>query len=347
MTIKKLISWSKKEFSRLPWRQHRSLYTTLVSEIMLQQTTVGTVKNHFDRFIAKYPDLKSLSQSSEEDLLIAWKGLGYYRRAKNLKKIADEIIKTYEGKFPKNRDDLQKIPGIGPYTSSALISIGMDLPGLAVDANIERVISRLFGLKIEKGPKLQKEILSLFEKKKIFNFKDLSYRELNEALMDLGRTYCQSRKTSCELCPLSSECIAFQAKKPLSFPFEVSKKKSTEHELHLLRCFVFKGSKLLVYKKNEDEWLSGQFEVPTFVIESSDPKLKQYPLLEKDLDRESLTVLKTGITKYKIQNYLCPMNLKEFKLLKFEKEICWVNLKGKELNLSVTTLKGLKKIGKH
>ena len=127
------------------------------------------------------------------------------------------------------------IPGIGPYTSSALIAIGMDLPAIAVDANIERVIARLYGLKIEKGPRLQKEIMRLYEKKEILNFKNISYRDLNEALMDLGRTYRQARKASCELCHLSQDCKAFRTKSPLKYPIEEKKNKSEEHELHLLR----------------------------------------------------------------------------------------------------------------
>ncbi len=345
MNLIELISWSKREFSHLPWRQNRSLYTTLVSEIMLQQTTVGTVRNHFDRFLLIYPDVKSLAVSSEENLLIAWKGLGYYRRAKNLKKIADIIISEYQGKFPKKKDDLLKIPGIGPYTSSALISIGMDLPSLAVDANIERVVARLYCLKIEKGPKLQKEILRLFEEKEIFNEKNISYRDLNEALMDLGRTFCQARRATCELCPLKGDCVAFKKKSPLMFPIDKTvKSKSVEHELHLLRCFVFKKDKILAYKKNEKEWLSGQYEVPTFIIRSTDKKLSQYPELKQSLDLADLKILKTGITKYKIENYLLKISEKEFKKMMFSRNVEWLDLNEESSNFSTTVLKALKKI---
>ena len=276
MSLSALIKWSQKEFPHLPWRENRSLYRTLVSEIMLQQTTVGTVKNHFERFLKIYPGLESLASSTEEDLLVAWKGLGYYRRAKNLKKIAEALVNDHGGEFPADIETLQKIPGIGPYTANALVGIGMDKRALAVDANLERVIARLYGIQLPKGLKLQKEIARLFAEKKIFEAR-LSFRALNEALMDLGRTHCQARKVNCDLCPLKQNCQAFSSKKPLHYPVEGIEKKADKHELHLLRVYVIKKDKVLVYRKDEKEWLSGQYEVPTFILDSTDKTLSQYP----------------------------------------------------------------------
>ena len=345
MSLKNLINWSKTEFSHLPWRQNRSLYRTLVSEIMLQQTTVGTVKNHFDRFLVRFPTLESLALASEEELLVAWKGLGYYRRARSLKKISEALAKDHGGKFPKSIEALMEIPGIGPYTANALVGIGMDERALAVDANLERVIARLLNLKIEKGLKLQKEIQKLFLDKKIFNEK-LSFRDLNEALMDLGRTYCQARKASCELCPLKKDCKAFANGKPLLIPVEknLEKKKSTEHELHLLRVFVMKKDKVLVYQKADKEWLSGQFEVPTFILSSTDEKLTQYPRLKKALKQEPLFSFKTGITKYKIQNSVLILSEKEFKAMTFPVKQEWRSIHQADSNFSTATLKALTKI---
>lgn len=340
MNLKNLLTWSTSEFSELPWRKNRSLYRTLVSEIMLQQTTVGTVKNHYERFLLRFPTLESLASATEEELTVAWKGLGYYRRARNLKKIAEAIARDHDGKFPTDIEALMLIPGIGPYTANALVGIGMDKRALAVDANLERVIARLFGIKIEKGPKLQKAIQGLFEEKKIFSEK-VSFRELNEALMDLGRTYCQARKASCELCPLKKDCESFKCGKPLLLPASTTeKKKVQEHELHLLRVFVMKKGKVLVYKKNSDEWLSGQYEVPTFVLSSTDKKLSQYPHLK--LKEKDLKFFKSGITKYKILNSLYPIDEKNFKTLNFEREVVWKDLASEESNFSTATIKGLK-----
>lgn len=333
------------EFSHLPWRQNRSLYRTLVSEIMLQQTTVGTVLNHYERFLKRFPTLESLAAATEDELTVAWKGLGYYRRARNLKKIAEAIVNEHGGEFPHDLLKLQEIPGIGPYTANALVGIGMDKRALAVDANLERVIARLFGLKSQKGVKLQKEIYELFTEREIFNEK-VSFRNLNEALMDLGRTYCQARKASCDLCSLKKHCEAFETGSPLAFPLsdEKTAKKKNEHEIQLLRVVIKKKDKLLVYQKGKDEWLSGQYEVPTFILESSDENLKQYPRLKRKLKIGDTVSFKTSITKYKITNHVLLMNEKEFLDLGFKGQTEWRVIDEAHSNFSTATLKTLAKI---
>ena len=344
MSLQKRIHWSQTEFTDLPWRKKRTLYGTLVSEIMLQQTTVGTVKNHYERFLLRFPDLESLAKASEEEVTVAWKGLGYYRRARNLKKISEHIFKQCKGKFPATADKLQEIPGIGPYTSNALIAIGTDSRGLAVDANLERVIARLYGLKIEKGLKLQKKILELFNQNKIFPGFELSYRALNEALMDLGRTFCQARKASCELCPLKNDCLAFKSKQPLSFPVEksVTIKSAEVHELHLLRLLVIKKDKVLVYKKSEKEWLSGQYEVPTLIVSSTDKSLKQYSQLKSKMTLKDVKQFKTSITKYKIMNSILHTDQKMLKIMGFIGTVEWKDMEDENSNLTTASSKAIK-----
>lgn len=342
MSFTALISWSKKEFSDLPWRKDRTLYRTLVSEIMLQQTTVGTVKNHYERFLKRYPTLKSLAEATDDELTVAWKGLGYYRRARNLKKIAEAIQFEHGGKFPNSLTKLMEIPGIGPYTANAIVGIGMDERALAVDANLERVLARVYGLKTTKGPKLQKEVQALFEENKILKEK-VSFRELNEALMDLGRNFCQARKATCELCPLKKICHAFKVGTPLDFPFsEGEKKKASEHTLHLLRVIVRKKNKILAYKKSEKEWLAGQFEVPTFILSTTDKKLSQYPVIREEFD--SQITFSSAITKYKIKNTVLEIGEKEFKSLFFPHKVHWLDLEDENSNLTTATIKALKAI---
>ncbi len=343
MNFKALLSWSKEEFTDLPWRRSRSLYRTLVSEIMLQQTTVGTVRNHYERFLRRFPDLEALANASEEELLVAWKGLGYYRRARSLKKIAESIFRDHGGKFPKAAAQLEAIPGIGPYTASALISIGMDRRAVAVDANIERVIARLYGLQLPKGPKLQKEIYSRFEAGEILSH-DFSYRDLNEALMDLGRTFCQARRAVCELCPMRKDCSAFRSGTPLAYPAEGKVKVAKVdkgHELNLLRIYVMKDEKILVYKKETHEWLSGQYEVPTFILSSTDAKLAQYPLLDTPEELDPAHTYKTGITKYNIVNSVLVMDEKKLKKFKYPRDLEWRHISSEASNFSTATLKGL------
>lgn len=356
--FKNLINWSLKEFSHLPWRKERSLYKTLVSEIMLQQTTVSTVVNHFDRFLKEFPTLKKLSEASEEEICIAWKGLGYYRRARNLRKACIYIQENYRGKIPLEKNLLLEIPGIGDYTASALISIGSDEEEWAIDANLERVLARFFGINEKKGKKLH---LRIREEIKIKSTKleldKISYRFLNESLMDLGRVYCQARKAECLLCPLKSNCVAYKNKKPLSYPEEVliDKKKSVQKkyfELDLLRIVVLKKDQVLGYYKSESQWLSGQVEIPTFVLRSEDVSLNQYPFIRKEFKHKIEKNIKTAITKYKIKNYIISMSYSEFdKFLKTYKaqtnikDYKYFILSGRETNYSTTTLKVLTKEG--
>lgn len=309
----KLIKWSNDHFSHLPWREKRSLYRTLVSEIMLQQTTVGTVLNHFERFLKIFPDLESLANATEEKLLIEWKGLGYYRRARNLKKIAEGLENNFEGKFPKTIDELLTLKGVGPYTANAIVAMGMDEKALAVDANLERIISRYYGIEEEKGAKLTKKIYELFLNDEILNFKNISYRNLNEALMDLGRVYCKARTVECHNCALKTNCVAFQNRTQLNYPL-VKSTKAKFIELDLVRIVIKDKNKVMAYKKESHEWLHGQWELPTFVIKVSEDNFKQYPKLTKmKLDLNKLLYVKTSITKYKITNYIHEMDLKEFK----------------------------------
>lgn len=305
MIFKNLIKWSETHFSQLPWRVERTLYGTLVSEIMLQQTTVGTVLNHYVKFIKKYPTLESLAQATEEELTISWKGLGYYRRARNLKKAAEYITHELDGKFPKDYDHLLKIPGIGDYTANALLSIGMNKRALALDANLDRVLARFFALK--NYSKL--EVKELLSQNKIFkNIKDKDFGKLNEALMDLGRTFCQANKVQCSLCPLNKECKSY---KENSIVLNKDKKiKKKFYELKLLRCLVIEKNKILVLKKEKGQWLEGQYEVPTFILSSEDKKLDQYPKVQF---QKTKIVFKSNITKYKIENFVVKLSLKDFK----------------------------------
>ncbi|MBC7426980.1 MAG: A/G-specific adenine glycosylase [Bacteriovorax sp.] len=344
-----LVIWSESQYSHLPWREKRTLYKTLVSEIMLQQTTVGTVLNHFERFLVEYPTIFDLAQASEEQVCISWKGLGYYRRARSLRSVAIQVVEEFEGKIPTNLNDLLKLKGIGPYTANAIVSIGADKKALAVDANLERVLSRFYGVDVEKGPKLQKKLWNDFEHKKIMAEMDgMSARALNEAMMDLGRIVCQSRKASCTLCPLKPGCKAFQSGDPLQFPVESKNKISENLFIKLLRVVVTNKKKILVYQKSAKEWLAGQWELPTFVLETNDQKLKQYPTIKIKQNFEKLPYLKTGITKYDIHNYILEMSLEEFEKLTKRIDVDYIfKTNDMKLNMSTATQKVFKTLAKN
>ncbi|MAZ49011.1 MAG: hypothetical protein CME65_10630 [Halobacteriovoraceae bacterium] len=334
-----LIKWSQDHYSELPWRVERSLYGTLVSEIMLQQTTVGTVLKHYNRFLSQFPDIETLAQATQDEVMLAWQGLGYYRRARSLHAAAIEIHEKFEGKIPLEAQTLLSIKGIGPYTASALRAIGADIDDLAVDANLERVLARYYGLTDVKGIKLQKKIRELFDQRKIASMiSELGSRALNEALMDLGRRICQARSAACEICPLKDNCQGRVS--PYQYPSMANKSSSDESfELHLLRVVVRKGESLLVYKKNQEQWLSGQFEIPTFEVWGEDTNLRQYPKMKLE-NYDLLPWIKTGITKYKILNFIIEVDLNEFKLLGL-KTVDFEWRKSQSIHLSTTSNKCL------
>ena len=319
--FKRLIEWSKTNYSHLPWRKKRSLYRTLVSEIMLQQTTVGTVVQHFERFLLTYPTLADLAASSEEEVTRAWQGLGYYRRARNLRKAAIVLQQEHGGHFPEGLKTLCQIPGIGQYTAAALWAIGMNRKALAIDANVERVLARFFCLRAEKGPHLQKMLIQLFEEGEILaDMEKWGPRQLHEALMDVGRHFCKAKSVDCPSCPLRQSCRGSKLADPLAIPFISVKEKtqsSTPADLTLLRVVVRRGKNLLGYVKGEHQWLSGQVEVPSLVLSCDDSHFKQYPLYRgKELPvLNDLPQIKTGITKYRIHNFIWETSKKEFQTL--------------------------------
>ena len=151
LVTKKIIKWYDLNKRSLPWRKNVSLekraYYTLVSEFMLQQTQVVTVIPYFNRFIKNIPDLKSLAKIQNKKLIKLWEGLGYYSRARNLKRTAQDVIKNFEGKLPDNFEDLKSLPGIGNYTASAILAIVFNKPYIPLDGNIERIIKRYLYLK--------------------------------------------------------------------------------------------------------------------------------------------------------------------------------------------------------
>jgi A/G-specific adenine glycosylase len=345
--FKKLINWSLDQHHHLPWRENRSLYKTLVSEIMLQQTTVSTVMNHYERFLNLYPTSEALALATEEEVCMAWKGLGYYRRARNLRKAAMDIELIFDGEIPLDHEELVSISGIGEYTANAILAIGADQKALAIDANLERVLSRIYLVEEEKGPKLQKKIKAHFDDGKIVKeINKFGARNLNEALMDLGRVFCQARKANCAECPMKSKCLAFKADRALEFPqVKTEKTKKKMYDLDLLRVIVKKKDKVLAYTKTNKEWLSGQLEIPTLILKSEDKKLKQYPMASAEIELKGLKKFKTSITKYKINNYILELNESDFnKQFGTKAKYDFVPFDIEKENFSTSTLKVFERI---
>ena len=189
---KKILNWYDLNKRKLPWRknvsQSKKHYYTLVSEFMLQQTQVVTVIPYFNRFINKIPNLKKLSKIPHRELIKFWEGLGYYSRARNLKKTAKIIISKYHGEIPNNYEDLISLPGIGNYTANAILAIAFNKSYIPLDGNIERVLKRYLYLKKDK--EIQKE--NLIEKKSIFGISSRA-SDYAQALMELGAIYANQK----------------------------------------------------------------------------------------------------------------------------------------------------------
>ena len=200
---------------------------------MLQQTQVATVIPYFKRFIKFIPNFNSLARVKNEKLIKLWEGLGYYSRARNLKKTAEVIIKNFKGNLPNNFDDLIRLPGVGDYTASAILAIVFNKPYIPLDGNIERVLKRYLYLKKDK--ETQKN--NLIKKKYIFG-KSLRSSDYAQALMELGALICKPRNPICNECPISKKCISY---KKNDFDLTKSKKKNIE------KYFILK-----VYKKKQN-----------------------------------------------------------------------------------------------
>ena len=233
---KKILNWYDLNKRSLPWRknvsQSKKHYYTLVSEFMLQQTQVVTVIPYFDRFINKIPNLKKLSTIQDNELIKLWEGLGYYSRARNLKKTAKIIISKHHGKIPNNYEDLISLPGIGNYTANAILAIAFNKSYIPLDGNIERVLKRYLHLK--KDNEIQKN--NLIKKKSIFGISSRA-SDYAQALMELGAMICKPKNPECSVCPILKSCKSYKKK-----DFDLAKitKKNKE------KYFILK-----VYKKNQ------------------------------------------------------------------------------------------------
>ena len=217
-----LLNWYKIYGRELPWRLHpRSRppgmrpdpYAVWLSEVMLQQTTVATISKRYHAFVARWPTIVDLAAADDSDVMAAWAGMGYYARARNLLKCAREIVSKYEGRFPVRAKLLEQLPGIGPYTAAAIIAIAFDQPSSAVDANVERVLSRLFAVK-EPLPKAK----SLIRQYAAEICPDQQAGDWLQALMDLGALVCRPTDPNCSNCPIATYCNAKKLGLATKFP---------------------------------------------------------------------------------------------------------------------------------
>src|SRR5215210_5477225 len=260
-----LLTWFDRHRRDLPWRKTRDPYRIWLSEVMLQQTRIGTALPYYQRFLEKFPTVEDLARAEVEEVLTLWSGLGYYRRARQLNAAARRVVEI--GGFPRTIEGLRELPGIGAYTAAAVGSIAFGLAEPVLDGNVERVLSRWLALDLDpKGRPARERMLAaasgLLDPERP--------GDSNQALMELGATVCVPRRPRCLLCPIAAGCLAVKEGDPESFPTARAKR---QRELHRLAVAVVeRDCGVLLFQRAEDSTLlAGTWELPWTSLDS-DPE---------------------------------------------------------------------------
>ena len=253
-----LLLWYRENARRLPWRETRDPYRIWLSEVMLQQTRVAAVLEYYRRFLAALPTVEDLAACPDDKLLKLWQGLGYYSRARNLKKAAGVVCERFGGRFPRTYEELLTLPGVGEYTAGAVASIAFDVPVPAVDGNVLRVLARITG---DEGdvtlPATKKEAAAVLRK----IMPAAAPGEFNQAMMELGATVCLPNGAPlCDRCPAKDFCAALQTERIDRLPVKAPKKarRVEERTVYLLFC----GGRVALRKRPEKGLLAGLWEYP-------------------------------------------------------------------------------------
>jgi A/G-specific adenine glycosylase len=252
-----LLAWYRAERRDLPWRRTRDPYAIWVSETMLQQTRVEAVVPYYERFLARFPSVGALASADLDDVLSQWAGLGYYGRARNLKRAAEQVVADHGGRLPDSADALQRLPGIGRYTAGAIASIAFDRPAPIVDGNVARVLSRLRGLRAPiESAAVRARLWS--EAQRLAAGPDPG--DLNQALMELGARVCVPGAPRCDACPVSSRCDARAAGDAARLPVRAPRR--APKRVHVVAALVARGGRLLAVQRPARGLLGGLWELP-------------------------------------------------------------------------------------
>ena len=251
----KLINWYYKKNISFPWRRTKCVYSIWISEIMLQQTKISSVIPYYNAWLKKYPTIYDVANSSIDNILKSWEGLGYYNRAKNFYNACKIIITKYNGIIPNNKREFLTLPGVGPYTASAVMSIAHNIKTPAIDGNAIRVISRTNEI-IENYPKSKNKIYSILLK----HLSSCNPSDFNQAIMDLGRIICKPKNPSCYICPVSLHCQAYVHSTVDNFPIKI--KPNVIPHYNVAIGIIWKNKKILISKRLKKSMLGGMWEFP-------------------------------------------------------------------------------------
>ena len=287
---KKILAWYDNSKRKLPWRvgkkSPKKLYYRLLSEFMLQQTQVKTVIPYFNNFTKKFKTLHSLSKSNEKEILKMWEGLGYYRRARNLLACSKELVNKYNSKLPNKLEELKKLPGIGDYTSNALLGLVHNKPTLALDGNVKRVFSRILNIE-EKKINFNK----LIYKNKVNLFNTNRNADFVEALMEFGAMKCKPKDPNCLTCCLNKSCKYFISNKKV----KNLRKKTVKNKDYDIFCYINKKKQIALSKNNQISFLKN-FNMPKIKESNDSIRIQDWKFLKSY--KNSISNLRLNIKIY-------------------------------------------------
>lgn len=284
-----MLDWYQENKRDLPWNKSNDPYVIWVSEIILQQTRVEQGLPYFIRFIEKFPSVKHLALANEEEVLKLWQGLGYYSRARNLHKAAKQILQEHGGKLPKTKKELQTLSGIGDYTSSAIASFAYGEDHVAIDGNIIRVLTRVFGIDDAVETSAVKKQIAVRAENELPKGRSADF---NRALMDFGSKVCTPKTPECVFCPFRGKCFAYLQDRVDSIPAKGKRIIKKDRYFHFLWLLNDEGSAFFERRKKKDIWL-GLYQLP-LIERKDDKKLKveeiKSCLIERGLMAKSLKI---------------------------------------------------------
>lgn len=350
--VSELCAWFDEHRRDLPWRRNRDPYSIWISEAMLQQTRVETVLDYHRRFLERLPSIQRLAQASEEEVLALWSGLGYYRRARALHAAAKLIVEHHAGAIPRDRGAFLELPGVGPYTAGAVLSIAFQASEPLVDGNVARVFSRLFGLTgdIAAGP-TQRQLWSLaaaLVPAAVPLAEDQATPRVcpgnwNQALMELGALVCTPKAPDCEACPLRERCVARREGLTQLLPEKRKPAASLEVRIEVLMLQV--EGRCLLRKRPAHGRMAGLWELPTRELAAAGKRSHGLWPLEWELEAlgsnfeelGALCELSHAITKHRIRGQLLTAAWKGTAPLPTEAGLRWASV-GECADLGLTGL---------
>ena len=253
-----MLAWYEVHRRDLPWRRTRDPYAVWISEIMLQQTRVDQARPYYERFMGRFPTVADLGEAPLDEVLKAWEGMGYYARARNLHRAARQVVALHGGRIPDDKSLISALPGIGPYTAAAVLSIafGRDCP--VVDGNVVRVMSRLFHLTGDPAAAATRKTTADLAERLLLKGRA---GDFNQAMMELGAMVCTPRQPRCGACPVSSLCLARRMlPDPSVLPRKQTRKQRPHH--HVAAAIVRRGDEMLIVRRPLEGLLGGLWEFP-------------------------------------------------------------------------------------